>query len=41
MLARKPIVKILKHADHYHAYTADGTEYITYDDPRSGRGLWC
>ena len=34
-LARKPIVKILKHADHYHAYTADGTEYITYDDPRS------
>lgn len=34
-LARKPIVKILKHDDHYHAYTADGTEYITYDDPRS------
>ena len=34
-LAKKPIVKILQHGDHYHAYTADGTEYITYGDPRS------
>ncbi|MBY4798146.1 hypothetical protein K6V98_07285 [Collinsella sp. AGMB00827] len=29
------IVRILQHADHYHAYTSDGTEYITYDDPSS------
>ncbi|NPD30419.1 hypothetical protein HLV37_00750 [Eggerthellaceae bacterium zg-1084] len=32
-LASKPIVKILRHGDHWHAYTADGTEYITHEDP--------
>ncbi|WP_077597622.1 hypothetical protein [Olsenella urininfantis] len=34
-LSRKPIVRILRHGDHYHAYTADGTEYVTHDDPSS------
>lgn len=34
-LAKQPIVKILKHDDHYHAYTADGREFITYEDPSS------
>ena len=32
-LRSKPIVKILKHDDHYHAYTADGTEFICREDP--------
>lgn len=32
-LAKLPIVKILQHGDHYHAYTKDGQEYITYDNP--------
>lgn len=32
-LSRLPVVRILRHADHYHAYLADGTEYITYDNP--------
>ena len=32
-LGRLPIVRILQHADHFHAYLADGTEYITYDNP--------
>lgn len=32
-LAKQPIVRILKHDDHYHAYTASGREFITYDDP--------
>lgn len=27
------VVKILKHGDHYHIYTADGSEYISYTDP--------
>lgn len=26
------IVKISKHGDHYHAYTKDGKEYISYDN---------
>lgn len=34
-LSRLPVVRILRHADHYHAYLADGTEYITYDNPAS------
>ena len=34
-LAKQPIVKILKHGDHYHAYTADNREFITYDNPSS------
>ncbi len=29
------VVKILKHGDHYHIYTADGDEYISYSDPSS------
>ena len=29
------VVKILKHGDHYHIYTADGGEYISYSDPSS------
>ena len=32
-LAKLPIVKILQHADHYHAYTQAGVEYITYENP--------
>lgn len=32
-ISRIPITKILKHGDHYHCYTANGTEYVTYDDP--------
>ena len=27
------VVKILKHADHYHIYTRSGKEYISYKDP--------
>lgn len=34
-LRRIPITKILRHADHWHCYTADNTEYITKDDPAS------
>ncbi len=29
------VVKILKHEDHYHVYTASGQEFITYEDPRA------
>lgn len=29
------VVSILVHGDHYHVYTADGREFITYSDPRS------
>ena len=29
------VVRILKHGDHYHIYTADGREFITYSDPSS------
>ncbi|WP_308533379.1 hypothetical protein [uncultured Peptoniphilus sp.] len=29
------VVKILKHGDHYHVYTASGKEFITYEDPSS------
>lgn len=32
-LSRLPVVRILRHADHFHAYLADGTEYLTYDNP--------
>lgn len=32
-LSKLPISKILQHGDHYHCYTADGTEYITYENP--------
>lgn len=28
------VVKILQHEDHYHVYTADGREFISYIDPR-------
>ena len=34
-LRRLPITKILRHADHWHCYTADNTEYITKDNPAS------
>lgn len=27
------IVKIIKHGDHWHVFTADGKEHITYTDP--------
>lgn len=27
------IVAIKKHGDHWHLYTADGKEYLSYDDP--------
>lgn len=29
------VISILRHGDHYHVYTADGHEYITYSDPSS------
>ena len=29
------VVAIKKHGDHWHVYTRDGQEYITYDDPSS------
>lgn len=29
------VVKILKHGDHWHIYTADGNEYITHENPSS------
>lgn len=29
------IVKILKHGDHWHIYTKNGEEFITYEDPSS------
>lgn len=32
-LAKLPITEIKQHGDHYHCYTADGTEYITYENP--------
>lgn len=32
-LGKIAIVKILKHENHYHCYTKDNVEYITYDNP--------
>ena len=29
------VVKILKHGDHWHVYTKDGGEYLTYENPSS------
>ena len=29
------VTSILKHGDHWHVYTADGNEYLTYEDPSS------
>ena len=29
------VVKILKHGDHWHVYTSDGNEYLTYENPQS------
>ena len=29
------VIRILKHGDHYHIYTADGKEYISYSNPSS------
>lgn len=29
------VVRILKHGDHYHIYTSDGDEYISYTNPSS------
>lgn len=34
-LASLPITSIKKHGDHYHCWTNDGTEYITYENPSS------
>lgn len=34
-VASQGVVKILKHGDHYHIYTADGREFVTYSDPRA------
>lgn len=34
-LKNKKVVSIKKHGDHYHVYLADGTEYLTYEDPSS------
>ncbi|MBU5668710.1 hypothetical protein KQI68_02530 [Peptoniphilus sp. MSJ-1] len=33
--SKDEVVKILKHGDHYHVYTASGEEFITYEDPSS------
>ena len=30
---KSDIVKIIKHGDHWHVFTADGKEHITYTDP--------
>ena len=32
-LKNKDVVAIKKHGDHYHVYLADGTEYLTYENP--------
>lgn len=32
--ATKGVVRIAKHGDHWHVFTADGQEFITYTDPR-------
>lgn len=32
-LSLQPIVRIAKHGDHWHAYTKDGSEFITHDNP--------
>ncbi|MDY2927035.1 DUF5633 domain-containing protein [Anaerococcus sp.] len=32
-LKNKDVVAIKKHDDHYHVYLADGTEYLTYENP--------
>ena len=32
-LKNKNVVAIKKHGDHYHVYLADGSEYLTYEDP--------
>lgn len=29
------VTSILKHGDHWHIYTADGKEYLTYENPSS------
>lgn len=29
------VVSILRHGDHWHVYTSDGREFITYSDPSS------
>lgn len=29
------VTSILKHGDHWHVYTADGNEYLTYENPSS------
>ncbi|WP_282925744.1 pneumococcal-type histidine triad protein [Helcococcus kunzii] len=34
-VSNSDVVKILKHGDHYHIYTKDGSEFISYVDPRS------
>ena len=34
-LKNKNVVSIKKHGDHYHVYLADGTEYLTYEDPQA------
>lgn len=35
VLKNMDVVKILKHEDHYHVVTRDGTEYLTYENPSS------
>ena len=34
-LKGKRVVSIKKHGNHWHVYTADGKEYLTYQDPSS------
>ncbi|MFM1564039.1 hypothetical protein [Helcococcus ovis] len=34
-LKEMDVVKILKHGDHWHVYTSDGSEYLTYENPES------
>ena len=34
-LKNKNVIAIKKHGDHYHVYLADGSEYLTYEDPSS------
>ena len=33
VLSGMDVVSIKKHGDHWHVYTRDGNEYLTYEDP--------
>ena len=34
-IKKEDIVKIIKHGDHWHVFTKDGKEHITYTDPNT------